>query len=196
MIKSRNYFRWIILSLFIFIVIYIVGLFAGLPIIPWIETNYYVKGTNERLSNGITLQQINNAIIKVEIPDYFPQNDQCIDTWFTSSDSSNNLTINNFSFEMQSDEGKPLTRENSYLFWDDGSKENNLTIENYTILKSDTSSEDKYVFLRTVYNLDNEKEVTVKLKINYQLNRKTIVLDKNLQLIKKQRLTWNEFRVH
>ena len=196
MTKTRKYFRWTIWTITTFVVLYIAGLFAGLPLIPWVETNYFIEGTNESLSNRVTLKQIENAKIQVEIPNYFSQNDQCIDTWFASSDSSYTLTINNFSFEAVSTEGNALKRENNYLFWDNGSKENDFKIQNYTVAKSNNQQDDKYVFLRNVYDLDNVKELTATIKFDVQINGKHESVEQSLPLVKKQKLTWNKFRTH
>jgi len=196
MTKTQKYFRWTLWAIITLVILYIAGLFAGLPIIPWFETNYFIKGTNERLENGVTLRQIDNAIIKIEIPNYFPPKDQCIDTWFASSDSSYILTIDNFSLEAVSVENKVLIRENSYLFWDNGSKENDFTIQKYTVAKSDTQMKDKYVFLRSVYDLNNTEELIAKIKIYFQINGKAESIEQSLPLVKKQKLTWNKFRVH
>lgn len=196
MTKTRNYFRWTVWTITTFVVLFITGLFAGLPLIPWVETDYFVKGTNESLAHGVKLKQIDNAIVKIEIPNYFSQNEQSIDTWFASSDSSYTLTIDNFSFEAASRGNNSLKKENSYLFWDNGSKENDFRIQNYSVTKSNSQLDDKYVFLRSVYDLGNVKELVATIKLDVQINGKPENIEQSLPLVKKQKLTWNKFRVH
>ena len=51
-------------------------------------------------------------------------------------------------------------------------------------------------FLRTVYNLDETKELIAKIKIDFKINGKAESFEQSLPLVKKQKLTWNKFRVH
>ena len=63
------------------LLVWVIGLFAQLPLIPWIETDYYVAGTNQTLANGYILKQTDGVIVKIEVPNEFFENDQCFDFW-------------------------------------------------------------------------------------------------------------------
>ena len=54
----------------------------------------------------------------------------------------------------------------------------------------------KYVFFRTVYDVDNNSDFSIKIKIDLELDNIPFLIDTTLQIEKKHRLTWNKFRVH
>jgi len=194
-----------ILMLFFAIVLWIIGLLARLPLIPWIETDYFVTGTTQTLAKGFVLKQPDTtitkgflsvtagSIIKLEAPNEFPEDDQCFDFWFSSAGGKHLLTVNNFSlkiFDSNNSEIKPI---NSYLFWDDGSKDKTFNIENYSI---DTYPKNKYVFFRTVFDIDDVGDFSITVKTYYSIDNRADTIDRKLFIDKKHRLTWNEFRVH
>lgn len=185
-----------ILTLVCLFVIWIIGLFAQLPLIPWIETDYYVSGTNQTLENGFTLNQIDSTFIKIEVPNEFNENDQCFDFWFLSAAGQHTLTVKDFSQTIFDKNNSEVKSKNSYLFWDNGSKEETFNIDNYEIAHSENYYNKKYVFFRTVFNVDNISDFSVKLKTNFIIDNKIKLVDTTLQLEKKHQLTWNKFRVH
>lgn len=186
----------VILFLLVLIVIWIVGLFAGIPVIPWIETNYYDSKTNQKLSNGLVLKKIDSSEIRIEIPDYFPASDQCFDTWFTSGQTNSNLIVKAFFFLVLDQSGTELPKKNTYLFGNDDSRFNGTEISNLEIIKNDTAYHEKYKFIRTVFNLRNKKRIMIQIKVDYTINNISQSLTDTLEINKKQALTWDEFRAH
>lgn len=178
------------------LVIWLIGLFAQLPLIPWIETDYYVAGTNQTLDKGHILKLADNAIMKIEIPNEFTENDQCFDFWFTSANGTHSLTVKDFSQTVFDKDNSIIKSKNSYLIWDNGSKENTFEIDKYAITHSDNYDQKKYVFFRTVFNVDNVSDFSIKLKTNFLIDSKSNLIDTTLIIEKKHRLTWNKFRVH
>ena len=99
-------------------VLWLVGLFAQLPLIPFIETDYILSETNDTLGKGVLLNEENGLNIKIEVPNYFPEKGQCFDTWFTSTNGQHTLTVSNYSIEaFTSDNGK-LPQKQYGLFVD------------------------------------------------------------------------------
>lgn len=184
------------LTMICLLVIWVIGLFAQLPLIPWIETDYYVAGTNHTLDNGHILKQTENVIIKIEVPNEFSENDQCFDFWFSSTIGTHTLTVNDFSLIAFDNDNSKIKSQNSYLFWGNGSKEETFNIDNYEIAYSDNYDQKKYVFFRTVFNVDDLSDFSIKLKTNFYIDNKPNLIDTSLQIEKKHRLTWNKFRVH
>ena len=184
------------LTIICLLVIWVIGLFAQLPLIPWIETDYNVAGTNQTLANGYILKQTDNALIKIEVPNEFFENDQCFDVWFSSANGTHILTVKDFSQTVFEGDNSEIKSENSYLFWDNGSKEETFNIDNYKIFHSDNYDHKKYVFFRTVFNVENISDFSIKLKTNFFIDNKPNLIDTTLQIEKKHRLTWNKFRVH
>ena len=184
------------LTIICLLVIWIIGLFAQLPLIPWIETDYYVSGTNQILANGYILKQTDNTIIKIDVPNEFFENGQCFDFWFLSAAGTHTLTVKDFSQTIFDNDNSEIKRKNSYLFWDNGSKEEAFEIDNYEITHSDNYDQKKYVFFRTVFNVDNISDFSIKLKTNFYIDNNPNQIDTTLQIEKKHRLTWNRFRVH
>ena len=184
------------LTIICLLLIWVIGLFAQLPLIPGIETDYFIAGTNQTLANGYILKHTDNAIIKIEVPNEFSENDQCFDFWFSSAIGTHTLTVKNYSNTAFDIDNSEIKRENSYLFWDNGSKEETFNIDSYVIVHSDNYDNKKYVFFRNVFNVDNISDFSIKLKTNYFIDNKPNLIDTTLQIEKKHRLTWNKFRVH
>ena len=184
------------LTIICLLVIWVIGLFAQLPLIPWIETDYYVAETNQTLANGYILKQTDGAIVKIEVPDEFFENDQCFDFWFSSATGTHMLTVKEFSQTVFDNDNSEVKRQNSYLFWDNGSKEETFNIDNYEIAHSDNYDQKKYVFFRTVFDVDNISDFSIKLKTSFYVDNKPNLIDTTLTIEKKHRLTWNKFRVH
>ena len=189
-------FLWTFLITFCLLILWVVGLLAQLPLIPWIETDYFVVGTNQTLANGLTLKQTDNTNIKIEVPNYFSEDDQCFDFWFSSANGKHLLTVDDFSLIVYDNDNSELKRENTYLFWDNGSKNETFKIENYEIAKTDTCNKNKYVFFRTVFDIDKIGNFKIKVKVNYSIDNKSDSINQTLTIEKKHRLTWNKFRVH
>src|SRR6187431_3152047 len=131
--RMFKYLLRTILVLFFLIVIWVIGLCARLPLIPWIETDYFIKGTNQTLADGFNLKQSDNTIIKIEIPNEFSEKEQCFDFWFLSSQGKHLLTVNDFSLKTFENNNSEIRRDNSYLFWDNGSKDETFMIQDYEI---------------------------------------------------------------
>ncbi|MES2765813.1 MAG: hypothetical protein V4642_08095 [Bacteroidota bacterium] len=175
------------------LVLGVIGLFAQ---IPWIETNYYLISTNQKIADGITLDTVENIIIKLEVPDYFPENDQCFDVWFSAMQGDNTLSVGNFSFKLFKRDNSEFKKENSYLFWDKGSREESFKIENYKLSKPNNSDKENYVFFRTAFDLDKISNFYVTIRADLILNGKPYSLDKKLLIEKKKQLVWRKFKVH
>lgn len=189
-------FKKIIIGVLITIVLWIAGCFAGLPVIPFVETDYFVSESNKPLADGYTVTKTDNENTKIEIPNYFPDNGQCLDFRFTSSNGKHILTVENFKMTVMDENGDEIKRLNSYLFWDDGSEYEKFSINNYEIEKKGTHDQDKYVFFRTVVDLSGEGNFTINIKADYYVDSVKRQIDKTFDLTKKKTLTWNEFRVH
>lgn len=134
--------------------------------------------------------------MKIEIPNEFTENDQCFDFWFTSANGTHILTVKDFSQTVFDKDNSIIKSKNSYLIWDNGSKENTFEIDKYAITHSDNYDQKKYVFFRTVFNVDNVSDFSIKLKTNFLIDSKSNLIDTTLIIEKKHRLTWNKFRVH
>lgn len=186
----------VILFLLVLILIWVIGLFTGLPVIPWVETSYYDSETNQNLSKGLVLKELDSAEIRIEIPDYFPVSDQCFDTWFTSGQTNSNLSVKAFSLLVLDQSGTELPKKNTYLFGNNDSRFNGTEISNLEILKNDTAYQEKYKFIRTVFNLRNKKRIMIQIKVEYIIDGISQSLTDTLEINKKQTLTWNEFRAH
>jgi hypothetical protein len=184
------------LTIICLFIIWIVGLFAQLPLIPWIETDYYIAGTNQTLTSGYILKQADNINIKIEIPNEFLENNQCFDTWFLAANGKHFLTVKDYSQTIFGNHNSKIKSKNSYLFWDNGSKEETFNIDNYEIAYSENYDQKKYVFFRTVFDVDNIRNFSIKIKTNFFIDNKPNIIDTTLEIEKKHRLTWSKFRVH
>ena len=177
-------------------VLWLVGLFAQLPLIPFIETDYILSETNDTLGKGVLLNEENGLNIKIEVPNYFPEKGQCFDTWFTSTNGQHTLTVSNYSIEAFTSDNTEIEKNNSYMFWDDGSKNETFSIQNYQIVKSDTVNNRKYVFFRSVFNIDNESDFSILIKAKYSLNNFADSIERKMSITKKHRITWDKLRAH
>ena len=177
-------------------VLWIVGLFAQLPLIPFIETDYVLIETNDTLGKGVLVKEKSGLNIKVEVPSYFPEKEQCFDTWFTSTNGRHTLTVPNFSITALSSDNKEIFKSNSYLFWDDGSKDEAFSIDGYEISKSDSFDSSKYVFFRSVFDVAQERDFVVLIKAKYSVDNVSDSVERKMSIIKKHRLTWNKLRAH
>jgi lipopolysaccharide assembly outer membrane protein LptD (OstA) len=177
-------------------IIWIIGLFAGFPLIPSTETIYYVNESEQTLASGFVLNQTDSTIIKLEVPNYFLENDQCFDVWLSSTKGEHILSIEDYSLQGFITEQKELPKENTFLFWDNGNKENTFTVDNYKISKAASSTNDKYVFIRTVFDTEMAEQFTLVLKINYQLNQKNNLIEQKINVKKEHTLNWNSLKVH
>ena len=135
--------------------------------------------------------------IKLEVPRYFPEKEQCFDTWFTSTKGQHTLTVSNFSISAFKTDNTKIEKSNSYLFWADGSKDETFSIHNYQVTKSDTFDSSKYVFFRSVFNLDKaESEFNILIKASYSFDNIADSVERKMSVIKKHRLTWDKLRAH
>jgi hypothetical protein len=189
-------FKKIIIGTLITIVLWIAGCSAGLPVIPFVETDYFVSEYNKPLADGHTVTKTDNETTKIEIPNYYADNGQCLDFWFTSSNGKHILTVENFKMTVMDENGDEIKRLNSYLFWDDGSEDEKFGINNYEIEKTGSQDQDKYVFFRTVVDLSGESNFAITIKADYYVDSVQRQIDKTFDLAKRKKLTWNEFRVH
>ncbi|MBK9379288.1 MAG: hypothetical protein IPM86_14145 [Saprospiraceae bacterium] len=184
------------LTIICLLIIWVIGLFAQLPLIPFFDTNYFVSGTNQTLSSGIILKQTDNTIIKIEIPNEFTQNEQCFDFRFSSATGTHILTVKDFSQSVFDIDNSEIKNINSYLFWENGSLEEKFNINNHEIKYSENYDNEKYVFFRTVFDMDNINHFSIKIKTDFYIDNKPNRIDTTLVIEKKHRLTWSRFRVH
>lgn len=172
------------------VVLWIIAIFMDYPVIPYLKTDFYIKGETNPLSKKQDLGELDNTFFGLEIPDYFPENDQSFDLWFLSNGENQRITINNFSFELKDEKGEEKEKLTSILFWDGGSKEE-LSIDNYSIDK-----ENEYVFIRSVYDVDNLSSFSMTISANFTIDNQLNKITKNLILEKKRTLQWMRFRFH
>ena len=189
-------FKKIIIGTLISVVLWIAGCSAGLPVIPFVETDYFISQSDKVLADGHTVTKTHNENTKIEIPNYYPDNDQCLDFWFASSNGKHILTVEKFKMTVMDKDGHEIERLTSYLFWDDGSEEEKFSINNYEIENTATHGQDKYVFFRTVVDLSGESNFSINIKADYSVDSEQKQIDKTLDLTKRRKLTWNKFRVH
>lgn len=189
-------FKRIIIGTLITILIWMIGCSTGLPVIPFVETDYFVIESSTPLADGHIVTKTDDEITKIEIPNYYPDNEQCLDFWFTSSNNKHLLTVENFKMTVKDNKGNEIERLTSYLFWDDGSEDEKFSINNYEIEKTGTHDQDKYVFFRTVVDLSGESNFSISIKADYYVDGVQRQIDKTFELKKRRELTWNEFRVH
>ena len=189
-------FKKIFIGTLISIVLWIVGCSAGLPVIPFVETDYYIRQSNRPLANGHAVTKTDNENTKIEIPNYYPDNDQCLDFWFTSSNGKHILSVENFNMTVRDKDGDEIKRLTSYLFWDDGSEDEKFSINNYEIENTGTHDQNKYVFFRTVFDLSGESYFSITINTDYSVDSVRRQIDETFDLTKKRKLTWNKFRVH
>ena len=189
-------FKKIIIGTLTTVTLWVAGCSVGLPVIPFIETDYFVSQSDKPLADGYTVTTSDNENTKIEIPNYYPDNDQCLDFWFTSSNGKHILTVEDFKMTFKDKDGKEIKRLTSYLFWDDGSEDEKFSINNYEIEKTGTHDQDKYVFFRTVVDLSGESNFSINIRADYSVDSEQRQIDKTFDLTKRRKLTWNEFRVH
>jgi hypothetical protein len=196
MTQNLKIFKRTFKILLIGFLLWFFGVFFQLPLIPFIETDFVLNGTSQIFEKGVELQQTNKVTIKLEIPNYFPEKEQCFDTWFSSKDGQHTLTVSDFTISVFNKNGTETKKNNSSLFWDDGSSDETFKIDNYMIAKTNTTNNDKYVFFRSVFNVADKKEFIVHVKANFSVDGIQNNLEKKIAITKKHRLTWNKFRAH
>jgi hypothetical protein len=194
--RLLSYILWTLLTIAGLAIIWIIGIIAGFPLIPSSETIYYVNETEETLASGLVLNQTDSTIIKLEVPNYFLENDQCFDVWFSSTKGKQILTIKDFSVQAFVADQKELSKENTFLFWDNGNKENTFLVENYQISKASSSTNDKYVFVRTVFDTEKVEQFSLVIKLNYSLNHKNYIVEQIINVKKEHKLIWNSLKAH
>jgi hypothetical protein len=177
-------------------VLWIVGLFAQLPLIPFIETDYILSETNDTLGKGVLVKEENGLNIKIEVPSYFPEKEQCFDTWFTSTKGQHILSVSNFSIKAFRSDNSEIIKGSSYLFWDSDGKDETFSIDDYEIAKSDTFDKSKYAFFRSEFNVDKESDFSLLIKATYSLDDIQGSVERKMSITKKHRLTWNKLRAH
>jgi hypothetical protein len=106
------------------------------------------------------------------------------------------LTVHNFSINAFSSDNTEIKKTNSYLFWGDGSKDETFSIQNYELAKSDNYDSSKYVFFRSVFNVDKQREFFILIKANYSVDGASDSIEQRMSITKKHRLTWNKLRAH
>ena len=178
------------------VIFYIIGLFSGFPIIPWIVTDYYIEDSSTKLTDGVILKQTDNSFVKLEIPNGFSEDNQCLDVWFTHQETNNTQLITNFSISLHTDKNEFVKPQKIYLFGNDGSRFNGLEIANFSIISNDSSFQEKYKFIRVVYNLTDKEKFSASIMANFRDDNKLHNYKKELRIEKIKERTWNEFRLH
>jgi hypothetical protein len=176
--------------------LWIIGVFAMLPVIPFIEANYFLEGSDGPLDIGFNVTHTSTELTRIEIPSYYPNNNQCLDFWFESANGKHLLTVNNFTMTLKNKNNSEIKRMNSFLFWDEGSEDEKFSIKEYEIERTDSYDTDKYVFFRTAFDLSDEGSFTMYVKADYLLDGIQRDLDRSFKVVKKKKLRWSEFRVH
>ncbi len=187
-------FLLILGSLVFLFIFWIVLAFAQLRVIPNITTYYNVIGSTEILQNGTVLKNTPEINVRLEAPEYFEENQQCFDLWFSSNSGKHKITVNNVSQKIiYKSELKPIA---TYLFWDGGSQENSFSIENYEIEKAEIYENNKYCFFRTVANVEDISHFKIELKAKFIVDDNQSNIDTILTIKKTHKLVWDRFRVH
>jgi hypothetical protein len=192
--KEMRVLKRVSIGILIFLVLWTVGCSVGLPVIPIVETNYFISESSKPLADGYILKHSYREITKLEIPNYFPVNDQCLDFCFKSSMGKHLLTVNNFKMTVKNNDETEMEKLNSYLICYDGSEDKKFSISNYYI--ENTGDKDNYVIFRTVVDLSRESKFSINIKADYYVDSVESKIDKTFNLEKKTILTWNEFSVH
>jgi hypothetical protein len=182
------------LSVVLLFIAWVIAVFSMLPVIPFVETEYSVDGEVLPVE-GFIVSGINPEVTRIEIPDYFPGNDQCVDFWFTALEGKHILTVTAFDMTAYDEAGQEIERDNAYLFWAGGSEEEQFQIENYP-LESSAPGPGQYVYFRSVFDLSNEDHFVLHVESTYTIDGENRHIDKKFDVRKNKKLTWNEFRVH
>ncbi|WP_288955844.1 hypothetical protein [uncultured Polaribacter sp.] len=187
----KIFFVSLLISATLFLM-WIVSLFFGLPLLPYMETNYYLKEDKISL-NKKKILKINDSIsLGIEIPNYFPEEDQCIDFWFFNEAKQRSLNIKNFALTLKNlKKEKQLIEKDIIIFWDGGYNENKPEVKNFILNKGC-----KYIFIRNIYDLNKAKKSQVHIKLNYFVNRVEYKFDTIINITKEKELTWNKLRAH
>lgn len=179
------------LFLLIFIILWIVGVFFDLPLIPINETNYYTEKNNISLNERQIIETNDSLKIGVEIPNYFTENEHCFDFWFFIEEGEKNISVSDFSVKLKDRTGNEKKEIKSILFWDGGSNESSLDVINHKL-----NSDSKYLFFRKVYNTNKLENFSITLSVEYQIDNIQFKIDTLMNITKKEKITWNKFRVH
>ncbi len=183
-------FKTFLIAILITFLLWLAGCSIGLPVIPFVATDYFIEGSDNSLKDGYVVTSSDNETTKIEIPDYFTDDNQCLDFWFTTSYGNHFLTVKNFKITVFDINDNVIMPTNSYLFRDDGSENEKFSIDNYEI------GTDKYVFFRTVVDLSGESRFAINIKADYLIDSVRRNIDKTYVLEKRKQLTWNELRAH
>jgi len=161
-----------------------------------IVTRYFVEGGDSTLADGLVINQNDSLITTIEVPSYYPEDNQCFDFWFLSKKGTHLLTVNDFSLIAHDTKNNMIKKRNSYLFWDDGSKEETYWIKNFELSQDKKYDKDKYIFFRTVFDVDNNDDYSLQIRTNYSIDSTLFFVDTTIMIKKNHRLTWSKFRVH
>jgi hypothetical protein len=101
-----------------------------LPVIPLLETDYFVEESVEPLVNSFIFTKTNKELTSIEFPNYYPDNNQCLDFWFQSAEGKHLLTVNNFTMTIKNKSESEIPKLKSYLFWDMEVKMKNSVLKN------------------------------------------------------------------
>jgi hypothetical protein len=184
-------FKTILIGLLFAFLLWVVGCSAGLPVIPFVETDYFIDNSPVPLAHGFTITNTDDEVTELEIPDYFPDDDQCLDFWFKTSQGTHLLNVEEFRLKVFDENGNEIKPWNSYLFWNGGSEDEKFSIDDYEI-----DDAEKYVFFRTAVDLSSESSFSVAIEAKYTIDNKMRNISATYDLEKIKRLTWNELRAH
>lgn len=191
----------LILIIFCLVVLWIIGLFAQLPLIPWIETDYFLIDTKTRLANNVSIKQKDNMKITLEIPNIFGEGNQSLQIQFSSIMGKHLINVNPFSMKVYDSRNIEIKPKSSYLICNDSTKAETFKIKDYeiaddTVYGNTAYSKDKYLIFQSSFDLRNVKQLSIDIQIKYSLDNKPDSINGRYLVEKEHRLTWNQLRFH
>ena len=172
----------------VLVVLWIVGLFNGLYLLPTIEEDYYIDGVG--LSQPMILSEEEEQL-SLTIP-HDTDSLKAIDLMIYSFDEPGNeqkvhiLTINNISARLTS-ENNEVPNTYLYVFTIDGELPGIQAVANYTI--------ENYVNVRYVYNLYKIDKFNFEVSVDYTYDNKPRKVNRTFEVEHKSRFKWQRLRI-
>lgn len=173
-------------------ILWIVGLFNDLPLIPEIVEDYYIDDT--ALGDGLLLTEIEEEF-RLEMPDHYDDDVRPVDLLIFPSDGEHSLTVNQMTARASFADIEEIKEKYHYIFTSVGELQNLTQLTNYRIGITDDDSVSSYVQVRSVYDLTGLKDFNIAIEADYSYDGHERKLAKVFKATYHRKLTWRRLRI-
>lgn len=173
-------------------ILWIVGLFNDLPLIPEIVEGYYIDDT--ALGDGLLLTEIEEEF-RLEMPDHYDDDVRPVDLLIFPSDGEHSLSVKNMSANVMLENGNRPEKKYFYIFTSARELTSLTQLNNYPVGLTEDDSVSTYVQVRSVYDLTGVNKFKIEVRADYSYDGNGRTFSQTFEAEHSRKLTWRRLRI-